>query len=379
MNDDAQDQLRELLQRKTEAVSELAVREQGNVPAEVFHNLSRLKQLVELHEPVTPPSPLKRWLLPAILLITLLVTSALLFVHLSAARVDLDITAATVAFTLDQPQDLASNIRVLSISASGLQRIDTSGFNSVDRADTANPGATDSIRVSLAGDRKGAITLEEIRLPAKTRVTLEALEGSNRYRVAWKLPKDEHSKPLNVSMLGEVEMGLSASPPQLSRLSTPTGLELVPGSDVVLDLELMGNSGLPMEASLPASGLSFSTVHESVGAESSARLISTIRSGAVFIQSLNGQKYDLRAGERLRFSDSIGEIQKAQLSSAGISVQYEGEVWGMSAGSKEFPTSLMPSLLEWLRARHGLSLLWGSTLYLAGILTAVLRWFRMID
>jgi hypothetical protein len=380
MKNQARDQLRELLQQKVEAASELAVREKGNIPADLIKDISSFKQLVELHQSVAPPSSSgKRWVVPVMLITTLIITSALLFVHLPDARVDLDLITSTVAFTLDESQDLASNVRVLSISASGLERVDMSALDAPGQPDPSNPGGTDSIRLSLPSNEKGTITLEKIQLPARTRVTLETLDGSNRFRVAWKLPRNESPRPLSLSVLGDVQVGLSASPPKVLHLSTPTGLEMIPGSDVVLELDLPGNSELAIEPQLPVSMLSFATVHESVGAESSARQVSTIRSGTVFIQSLNGQKYDLRAGERLRFSDSKGEVQKTTLRPNAISVQYEGKVWGMNAGSHEYPTSLMPSLLEWLRARHGLSLLWGSTLYVTGMLMVVLRWFRMID
>jgi hypothetical protein len=35
----------------------------------------------------------------------------------------------------------------------------------------------------------------------------------------------------------------------------------------------------------------------------------------------------------------------------------------------------MPTYLEWLKARHGLSLFWGTSLYLFGLAAAALRWF----
>jgi hypothetical protein len=375
---EGRDQLRDLLEQKVAAVSNLAVREQGNVPPDLIKDLSNFKQLVDLHQSVVPASSRKHWILPIVIVITVLVTSALLFLHLPYARVDLDITAGATAFILDESQDLISNVRVLSISAAGLRGIEASGFDLRDQSIGFNPGVADSMRLSLLGD-KGEITLDNIHLPAKTRVTLEILDGSNRFRVAWKLSGKQAPTPLSISAIGDIQLGLSASAVQVLHLNTPKGLELVPGSEVALDLDLPKTSQLTTEPQLPASMLSFSTVHESVGEASSARQISTVRSGSVFIQSLNGQKYELRSGERLRFDNSRGDMQKILLGPSGITVQYEGEVWGMNAGSHEFPTSLMPSLLEWLRARHGLSLLWGSTLYLVGMLMVVLRWFRMID
>ena len=49
----------------------------------------------------------------------------------------------------------------------------------------------------------------------------------------------------------------------------------------------------------------------------------------------------------------------------------------MRSGWGENPSSLMPTWLEWIRARHGLSLLWATTLYLFGVITAILRWWRI--
>lgn len=48
----------------------------------------------------------------------------------------------------------------------------------------------------------------------------------------------------------------------------------------------------------------------------------------------------------------------------------------MTSGDGAERRSLMPTWLELLRAQHGLGLLWGSTLYLAGVAMGVLRWWR---
>ena len=44
--------------------------------------------------------------------------------------------------------------------------------------------------------------------------------------------------------------------------------------------------------------------------------------------------------------------------------------------SGDEPRSLMPTLLEWLRKRQALSLLWGTALYLSGIALTLRRWWR---
>lgn len=376
----AQRELRELIRRKAKTLSELALHEQGEVPANLVSELSSLKQLADLNEAVEPPSIARRWTVPAMLVVTLIFASVLLFVRLPNARVDLDIATSHVAFDLEKSQDLASNVNVLSISASGLRSIDASGIDRTDSSQAPYSGEADSARLSIPANEQGTITLQNIHLPARTRVTLETLEGGNRFRIAWALPREEAPTPLSFSLLGAVQLGLGTSRPDVYHLgAVPKGLDLVPGRDVVLELEASRNSELQIEPQLPVSMLSFVNVQQTQGVESSVRPLSMIRSGVVSIQSLNGQNYKLRPGERLRFSSSEGEMQKTVLGPRGINVQYEGKVWGMSAGSSEFPTSLMPSMLEWLRARHGLSLLWGSALYAAGMLTVALRWFRLID
>jgi hypothetical protein len=37
----------------------------------------------------------------------------------------------------------------------------------------------------------------------------------------------------------------------------------------------------------------------------------------------------------------------------------------------------MPTLLEWTRAQHGLGLMWGATLYIFGIIGALMRWLKI--
>jgi len=92
--------------------------------------------------------------------------------------------------------------------------------------------------------------------------------------------------------------------------------------------------------------------------------VSTILSGTLFLESLDGEKRQLRPGEELEFWESSGEIRMLRLEDNQIAVRYHGRVRGMTTGSGEGLHSLMPTYLEWMRARHGLSLFWGATLYL---------------
>ena len=105
------------------------------------------------------------------------------------------------------------------------------------------------------------------------------------------------------------------------------------------------------------------------------RQLSTLLTGDLYLEALNGQQYELRPREALRFDSSRGVIRSIGREQDAISLHYQGIVKGMKTGGATNSRSLMPSLLDWIRAQHGLSLLWGTTLYLFGLVLSMLRWW----
>jgi hypothetical protein len=72
-----------------------------------------------------------------------------------------------------------------------------------------------------------------------------------------------------------------------------------------------------------------------------------------------------------------GEIRIAELRTDAVALQFHGWVTGITTGSPENPSSLMPTWLEWLRERKALYLFWGTALYLFGLAAGVMRWLRI--
>ena len=64
----------------------------------------------------------------------------------------------------------------------------------------------------------------------------------------------------------------------------------------------------------------------------------------------------------LRFGVANGTILTLDLRDDGIAAIFQGDVRGMRSGAGDHPRVLMPTLLEWLRSRQALSLLWGTAL-----------------
>jgi hypothetical protein len=171
---------------------------------------------------------------------------------------------------------------------------------------------------------------------------------------------------------------LGGSPAKLGyRFDTPKAIvaRTMPGQEISLDLAFPTAGEVVLNRQLPVSRLSFRHVEPNLN-RAGARYLSTIASGNLFIESLNGMKRPLRPGDALRFTSSRGEMRTLSLRGGSIRAQFQGNVQGMTVGVENEPVNLMPSLLEWLRARHGLYLMWGTGLYFFGLLSGAWRWFR---
>jgi hypothetical protein len=84
----------------------------------------------------------------------------------------------------------------------------------------------------------------------------------------------------------------------------------------------------------------------------------------------------LREGEDLRFNLSDGQIRTLKLDKNQLILKFHGHVGGMTTGWEKIRVNLMPTWLAWLRARHGLGLLWGTTLFLFGLINRIIRWWK---
>lgn len=146
-----------------------------------------------------------------------------------------------------------------------------------------------------------------------------------------------------------------------------------------LDMALQGNAtGSALFVPLvPASELSLSRVDQTVRESGTlVREVSTLTAGGLVLPGVGDNERRLRFAEDLRFERSLGELRNIESDQALLKVRFHGDVRGMTTGALQGRRSLMPTLLEWLRAQHGMSLLWGSALYLFGVFTALMRWWR---
>jgi hypothetical protein len=233
--------------------------------------------------------------------------------------------------------------------------------------------------LNVEDSQKGSVTLPAVKLPSAARIYLRTV-APQRYRLSVEPPKGglpafavDYDGPVSVALdHGQLKPRSAAGPAQAL---------LYPASGRIdLDFEVAPGAKMELVRQWRVTGLSMNRVERFMDANHTrARNLSTLLSGTLYLDSLNGERRSLRPGEAVRFEESTGDIRTLAIEANPISLQYQGQVRGMTTGFGEARTDLMPTLLEWLRARHGLSLMWGSALYAFGLLSAVLRWLKVLQ
>ena len=374
MTDD-RDPLRSLLHRKVREVSDEAAQHDGEVPSEQLDALNRLARLVEVRDKALPAVP--RWRVAAILAGTLVLVSLLLFLRVRETEVELQLVTSEVGFVLAQPQVLTDVVNLAELGASGLRGIQCSDPTLLQWMAEAAQDEHKAVRVTAIerDGKSGTVTLNPFNLPADVEVHVY----DDRSPDACKVVLKGASTAVRATLYGPVQIDLQGAGTQSSVLEIPRSLllETDPG-EVNLNLRFAAGSGPAFSPQLTVKKLVLSRIDELQALDgSTAHTVSTILSGTLYLESLNGEPRKLRPRELLQFDEVRGVIRTLQLEDGHVTLAFRGTVRGMRSGWGENPVSLMPTWLAWLQARHGLSLLWGTTLYLFGLIVAVLRWWRV--
>lgn len=324
-----------------------------------------------------PPasSPASRWLPAGVFGATLVVASVLLFVRVPTTAIELDGTFTGLGFVSAQQQPLNRPLSVTALGAAGLTDAQ------LPEEAAARGGGVSAIRVAIdsggAKSGSGSIVVDRIVVPAGTQVWLSRTGVPRQYRISFRAKAPE---PITVhaDVMGPVAFAPAGARETRTTLRAPRPVD-VAGTTGTLDLDVTLASGSPIIRwqQLAARDLRVYRVEdEQEAARPLARPVSTILSGIMYYESLDGGERRLRAGEMLRFGAASGTILTLDLRDDGIAAVFQGDVSEMRAGAGDHPRSLMPTLLEWLRQRQGLSLLWGTALYLFGMSMTLRRWWR---
>ena len=360
-----------LLSSRARAAVEHALRSGGEVAKDEIDTLDRLARLAELQRVTAPPERRRRWPVIGLAVATLAMVSLLLFARVPQTEIELDVQVTEVGFLLDARQVLLENVALRQVGASGLSGVQLPEPTDALLAGTDRDGDESVIRVSAGrGDAEGSINMGAIVPQAGTEVWLRQGENPNQYRLSLRDPRD----PIQIDVAGSVAISLAGVPPRVHLFETPGGIVLRPGTGVVsLDMVLLDQKRAGITSHMSASGLNFSRVDEiSDRSLALVRRLSTIVSGTLYLESLNDQRRQLRAGEDLQFSQAKGTIRMIRVEPEHLSLNFHGWVRGMRTDAD----NLMPTWLDWLKAQHSVSLFWGTAVYLFGLGLAGVKWVK---
>jgi hypothetical protein len=324
-------QLRELLHAEAKALQDGVIRSGGSVPADQLEALQRLRSLVEISEAAQPPPARSHWPLIAVFASTLLIATILLFTGPRSTEIEMDLEVSQVGFVFPNRQVLNQDLPLSTLKVSGLSGIQIPRARGSD-AMTLVSGRDFESGVALltaADDQlRGQINLPGLILPAKTRVSLEKIDAPGQYRMSlqgtgFELKADVDG-PMNVRLTGRGEH-------QLSFLS-PKPVIFEPRSQVDLDLTLVSVPQKLSPIPLSIQDLSLLRIEDRRGPDGlPVRRVSTILSGTVYFEELNGQQLKLRPGEVIQLEGSTGEIDSLLLKDSNIALQFQGRVRGFTA------------------------------------------------
>jgi hypothetical protein len=373
MRTETKDQLSDLLKQRTKNAEAQAILSGGTIPPEEYETLQRLARLIEIRSSAAPPPRKFSRAAIAVFVSTLIIVSLLFFARVSVTEIELDVALSQLGFRLPQQQVLTEATRLSSLGVSGLAELQLPRAGSREPRTNPPPDASaTAVRLSSAeAPHKGELTLDALNVPAATQVWLRSTEVPQQWRLSLHGP----DLALQASVDGSIRIGLAGAPSETLDFPSPQPVVMRSGqNDIDLDMEFPTGSKSSFAPQDVVEALSFIRVDEHSDSEHTlVRRISTILSGSLYFESLAGRELHLRSGEGLRFESSHGEIRTLELRDGHIALTFHGDVRGMTTGAGEKRRSLMPTYLEWLSAQHGLALLWGSTLYLFGLVIGLLR------
>jgi hypothetical protein len=372
-----QNRLRNYLNRQIKELTDEAIQSNGEVSEAKLASLERLERLLKITTSTKPAAPVVRWPLILLLGITLLIVTILLFARVPTTEIELDLLLSEVSFRIPQQQVLSNEIELKALAASGLEEIQIPRSKTREarllQKDQDEGGA---IRLSTRLDSQNVstITLGTLIVPAQTNISLRPGSIPQQYQLSFK----SAGLGFPISVSGPIEIGLPSAPAEVLAFSSPKLLTLQSGQDPVdLNLTFLKEAKKTFSRHLIIDSLAlFSLDHYQDLHQTILRHVSTISSGILYFQSLGGKEHRLRAAEAISFKITKGAIRSLELKGDQIAFSFHGRVSRMTTGGEENRISLMPTYLEWLKARHGLSLLWGTTLYFFGLIVSIVRWWR---
>jgi hypothetical protein len=313
----------------------------------------------------------RRQLLLAVLAAVAVMVLVLATLARTPSTVAIDAKSSSVTFVLDRRQPVVPMLLVDSVSIDGAERLH------IDEGITSTP-------TTLASEGGESQAIEVRRLEPDGTITLGRLEMAQGSRIALRGDATEFELQLRaeaaaftidlVAQGGTLEWrGGSRDLPRGT--STIIRADVGTHAPVILRLRLAKGREVAIDAAVSA--LSF--LHESELATDAGTVTmreSTVESGTLTFLDVDRPPLAFRRHQRVDLDGVEGHVRATNPGTGTVAIEFDGSARDVQIGFRDETRSIMPSVLEWLRSRHGIVMWWTSTATLFALLLAWARWWR---
>ena len=370
-----------LLRTKIAELNKEAVSADGFITEQQLSAYERLDRLVKLNKSLTKSKTKQSILLVCLVALTLLSASFLLFGHIEKTNIEMDLEVSDFAVRFEKDWSMFSRpLSFEELSITGFTHIDVPVADQPEHNRIRSSVATvrgfipDSTAGSLPDYTPGRISFE-LNVPGGAEVGLSVTEDEGQSPVRLSL-LDLHSD-IQLSTYGAVE--IQADGNTLKEVySYPRAIQFSAGKNE-FGLTFQPDSHVEAINVIPIDSLSVRRINRYWSDDlPAARLESTILGGTLLYADLENKEYNLRRGENLVFDRLSGIIRSVeQTERNSFVVRISATVEGMSSGGPNL-INMMPTYLEWLESQRSIWLLWGSVIYVVGLLISIIRFFQPV-
>ncbi len=375
-------QLRKVLHEEVKKLSDQVIQKENTISDEQVENLKRLSLITDIYDRSRPKTKRKRWPMLVLLAATFLVVGLLLSFRVSNTEIELAITLTELRFELFKPTILTDAMVVSALGISELKeiRFPRARGRSAQTVQ-ASEGRGTALRLAVIDGEQSqsTVTLTALLLPTGTLVRVVRTEIPNQYRLFLEMPENSEIT-LQVSVKGTIQIALPGAPTEQYAYPFPQSVQMQAATNrITFDITLPDDGQASFSPHLPVKNIAFVKIDQFLGAaEPYIRKISTVLSGILYLAERNDLEYKLRTREGLQFEESEGILRLFTLRNDQLSLQFHGNVRGMTTGWDENRKDLMPNYLERLSAQHSLALLWSTTIYLFLLFLSVWKWWGKV-
>ncbi len=360
---------KKLLKAKLAALRVHALENDATVQPEGVRQIRDLNILLKIQDSLQPSAPPKRWPIALVFFYTFLVISVLFFSHVRHTRIDFDVTATEITFTLDAASRLSPPVVLNRASIQGVTLDPQDGWR------CPEPSTVRSFTFEAIGKPSQAedISVDVLTLPKGTTVTISHPDASLKEDWKIELPKGDQDLLVSFTAQGvaRLQSGACSSTHKVAAFDQ---LTFHPVAQVLNLSFLPLAEGTPRSMNLPVSAVSLSRVITASTSDGPSPIrLSTILTGTIFFDSIGGRERKLREGERIELTDFRGFLHTLDANKDRIHTRLTGDVADLTSGESD--STLKPTCFEYIMTNHSLPSFWGAIIYCFGLFLAFSRWW----